>query len=29
MSNSKLSSIHIFVFKLGMQLSQDVGFTKF
>lgn len=29
MSNSNPSSIHIFVFKLGMQLSQDAVFTSF
>lgn len=29
MSNSKPSSIHIFLFKLGMQLSQDAVFTNF
>lgn len=29
MSNSKPPSIHIFVFKLGMQVSQDAVFTSF
>lgn len=29
MSNCKPSLIHIFAFKLGIQLSQDAVFTRF